>query len=157
MTSTTNNNQASLSVDWPELVKRLIDLIFPRSDDVLSSPSKLGELLTICHEFAEIEPIIRERAETLALQKKEISGWTLVHRDGNGYVESADVHELLAGCPLSQLPRLMAAIDKLLGNLSAAKWKELCHAIGRLDDDRAIKQSGATVFLRRNPNPNKES
>jgi hypothetical protein len=156
MTSTTNN-QTTLEIDWPELVKRLIDLIIPRSDDILTSPAKLGELLAVCVEFAEIEPIIRERATTLALQKKDIPGWTLVHRDGNGYVESADVHELLAACPLSQFPRLIAAIDKLLGNLSAAKWKELCHAIGRLDEDRAIKQSGATVFLRRNPKPNKES
>jgi hypothetical protein len=79
-------NNATLSIDWPALIKRLLELIVPRSDDIMDSPAKLGSLLTICTEFAEIEPIVRERAATLALQKHEIPGWILVRRDGNCYV-----------------------------------------------------------------------
>src|SRR5215469_7573732 len=107
-----------LEIDWPVLVHRLIDLALPRSDDILDSPAKLGELLTVCTEFAEIEPIVRERAATLAMQKKDIVGWTLVHRDGNRYVEAQRIIELCLHCPVSNLQKLLTIMAMQAGNTS---------------------------------------
>jgi hypothetical protein len=145
-------NEATLDMDWPELLKRLIELILPRSDDILFSPAKLGALLTICAEFAELEPIVRERASTLALQKHEIPGWTLVHRDGHRYVETDTVIELALACPACCLALMVSELGRQLGHISEAKYELLCEAAGRLSDSAVIKQAGATVFLRRNPN-----
>jgi hypothetical protein len=111
-------NEATLEIAWPELIKRLIELILPRSDNIFSSPAKLGSLLTICREFAEIEPVVRERASTLAMQKHEIPGWTVVHRDGNRYVEKEGIIELILGCPLSRLQELLTTLVLQLGNVS---------------------------------------
>ena len=118
--------------------------------DVLDSPAKLGELLTICAQFAEIEPIIRERATTLALQKKEIPGWTLVHRDGNRYVEAFRLIDLGLHCPLSNLQKLLTTFAAELGNVSETKYQRLCESADLAPEADAVKQSGATVFLRRN-------
>jgi hypothetical protein len=142
-------NQATLEMDWPELIKRLIELILPRSDDILNSPAKLGELLTICTELAEIEPVIRERASTLALQKKEIPGWTLVHRDGNRYVEAQRLIELCLRCPFSKLQELVTMLAMQVGNVSETKYQLLCESVGLQPTNDAVKQAGATVFLRR--------
>jgi hypothetical protein len=145
------NDSTTLSIDWPELIKRLIELVLPRSDDILSSPAKLGNLLNICTKFAEIEPIIRERASALAMQKKEIPGWTLVHRDGNRYVEGQRLIELCLHCPLAKLQSLMAGLAMQLGNVSETNYQLLCESAGLQPANDAVKHSGATVFLRRNP------
>ena len=147
-------NEATLEMDWPELIKRLIELVLPRSDDILGSPAKLGELLNICTEFAEIEPVIRERASTLAMQKKEIPGWTLVHRDGNRYVEAQRLIELGLHCPLAKLQSLVTNLAMQLGNISEAKYRLLCESAGLQPANGAVKHSGATVFLRRNSTTN---
>jgi hypothetical protein len=144
-------NETILEMDWPELIKRLIEVILPRSDDILSSPTKLGSLLTICREFAEIEPIIREQATTLALQKREIGGWVLVHREGNHYVETPHVIELCLHCPVFNLQKLLTTLAMQAEHISERKYQALCESAGLQPDKEAIKQSGATVFLRRNP------
>ena len=137
--------------DWSELLHRFVDLVILTADDVFSSPSKLGELLTICAVFIELEPEVRKTAAALALQQKEILGWTLVRHEGNRYVEAAHVRELLLECPAGQLPALLEAVAKALGNVGETKWNALCTAIGRRDSDEAIYQCGTTVFLRANP------
>jgi hypothetical protein len=141
---------ATFELDLPELIKRMIDLAMPRADDIMSSPAKLGELLTICAQFAEIEPIVRERAATLALEHHEIPGWTLVHRDGNAYVETEEIARLTAYCPLSYLPSLVSTMVQLLANISEKKYRSLCESAGLEPALEAIKQSGAKVSLRRN-------
>lgn len=142
---------SSLDIDWRDLIGRQLDLLVSRSDDILSSPTKLGELLSICTIFAELEPIVRERATALATQKKEIPGWTLVHRDGNSYVEAVLISELGRTCPLENLQSFVNALVTTLGHVSQAKYERLC-ADARLEPQPgAIKQSGATVFLRRYP------
>jgi hypothetical protein len=138
-----------LEIDWPVLVHRLIDLALPRSDDILDSPAKLGELLTVCTEFAEIEPIVRERAATLAMQKKDIVGWTLVHRDGNRYVEAQRIIELCLHCPVSNLQKLLTTMAMQAGNTSERRYQELCESTGLVLCVEAVKQTGATVHLRR--------
>jgi hypothetical protein len=148
-------DQATLGIDWPELIKELIELIGPRSDDILSSLAKLSELLSICAEFAEIEPIVRERATTLAMQKKEVPGWTLVHRDGNRYVEAQRIIELGQHCPVSNLQRLLTTLAMQLGNVSETKYQLLCESAGLVPQTETIQQAGATVFLRRNSTTNK--
>ena len=149
--------EATLKTDWPELIKYLIDLALPRSDDILSCPAKLGFLLTICAELAEIEAVVRERATILAMQKTEIPGWTLVHRDSNRYVGEQDVLEVCLTCRLTNLPDLVTTLVRQLGNVSEAKFKELCESAGLLaPPEGAVKQSGPTVFLRRNPLSNIE-
>jgi hypothetical protein len=139
--------------DWTELLHRFIDLLLPSADDIFSSPSKLGELLTICAQLAAVEPHVREIATELALQQKQILGWTLVRHEGNRYVEAAHVRELLLGCRASQLPALLEAIAKALGSVSEAKWRTPCEVSGRLDAEIAISQCGTTAFLRSNPQP----
>jgi hypothetical protein len=142
-------NQATLYVDWPELIKRLIELILPRSDDILDSPGKLGELLSICTQFVEIEPVIPGRASTLALQKKEIPGWTLIRRDGNRYVEAERIIELCLQCSVTNLQKLLTTLAMQLGNVSEHRYQGLCESAGLQPLKEAIKQSGATVHLRR--------
>ena len=139
-------------IDWPELVHRLIDLVLPTAGDVFSSPAKLGELLSICAVLSGIEPRAREIATAMALSdKKEIPGWTLVRREGSRDVEAAHVQKLLLECPAVQLPTLLEAVAKALGNVGETKWNALRAAIGRLDSDQAVYQCGTTVFLRPKP------
>ena len=140
-------------IDWPDLVHRFIDLVLPTASDILSSPAKLGERLSICAIMAAIEPKAREIATALALGDKEILGWTLVRREGSRYVESYHVRELLLECPAAQLPALLEAVAKALGNIGETKWNALCAAVGRLDTGQAVYQCGTTVFLRANPKP----
>jgi hypothetical protein len=147
-------NQAPLSIDWPNLIKDLIELVIPRNDDLLSSPAKLGSLLTICVELAEIEPVVREKATILAMQKQEIPGWSLVHRDGHGYVQAERIIELGLSCPLSHLQPLVTELASLLGNISQSRYQLLCASASRVPLSEAVQQSGATVFLRRNPKQN---
>jgi hypothetical protein len=144
------SDSTTLQIDWPEVIGALLAVVLPRSDDILSSPAKLGSLLTICMQLADIEPIVRERATTFALQKKEIPGWTIVHRDGNRYVESADLLKLALGCPVARLEGFLSALVKYLGNVSEAKYQTLCESVGLAPQAEAIQQSGATVHLRRN-------
>jgi hypothetical protein len=145
-----------LNVDWRDLIGRQLNLLVPRSEDILCSGAKLGELLAICAIFAELEPIVRERATTLAMQKKEIPGWTLVHRDGNRYVEAERLIELCSHCPLANLPALITELATQLDNVSETRYERLCESAGLSPQSDAVKQTGATVFLRRNQKPNKE-
>jgi hypothetical protein len=147
-------SQATLEMDWPELIKQLIELVVPQSDDILSSAAKLGSLLTICSEFAEIEPVVRERAATVAMQRKEIPGWVLVHRDGNRYVEAQQLIELCLHCPVSNLQKLLTTLAIQLGNVSETKYQLLCESAGLVSQTETIQQASATVFLRRNPTTN---
>lgn len=140
----------NFDIDWRDLIGRQLDLLVSRSDDILQSPAKLGELLSICTIFAQLEPIVRERATALATQKKEIPGWTLVHRDGNSYVEATHISELGRTCPLENLQSFVNALATTLGHVSQAKYERLCSAARLEPQPGAIKQSGATVFLRRN-------
>jgi hypothetical protein len=148
---------AILEIDFADLIKRLVDLITPRSDDVLTSPAKLGELLSISTELAELEPVIREKATDLAMAKKEVLGWVLVHRDGNHYVAYGDVVKLALHCPVIYLPNFVTVLATQLGNISGLKYRTLCETAGLEVNPAVIKQSGATVFLRRNHEKNSVS
>jgi hypothetical protein len=143
-------NASTLSIDWLQLISELLAVVLPESDDILSSPVKLGSLLRICTEFAEIEPIVREQAITLALQKHDIPGFALVHRDGSRFVEAEHLLKLALGCPVTRLEAFLSALVKQLGSVSAAKYQTLCEATGLTPDTDVIRQAGATVFLRRN-------
>ena len=141
-------------IDWPDLVHRFIDLVLPTASDILSSPAKLGELLSICAIMAAIEPKAREIATELALtDKREIPGWTLVRREGSRYVDASHVRQLLLKRPAAQLLALLEVVAKALGNVGETKWNALAAAVGRLDTGQAVYQCGTTVFLRINPKP----
>jgi hypothetical protein len=146
------SNQITFSLDLPVLIHRLIDLALPRNDDLLESPAKLGEFLSICVELAELEPVIREKATAAAMAKKELLGWTLVHREGNYYVGYEDVVKLALRCPLIHLQNFATALATYLGNISELKYRTLCETAGVEPNQEVIHQTGATVFLRRNPN-----
>jgi hypothetical protein len=140
---------ATLCIDWPQLIRDLLAVILPRSDDVLSSPVKLGALLTICAELAEIEPVVRERATTLAIRNQEIPGWIPVRQEGNCYVEKERLQEVCRKCPVSNLEQLFARIAAQQGNVSERKYLELCESAGVEPDRGALKQAKGTVSLRR--------
>jgi hypothetical protein len=131
-------NEFTLEMDWPELIKKLFELVLPQSDDILRSPAKLGDLLNICAEFAEIDPVIGERAGTLAMQ----------NRDGNRYVEAHHIVELCLCCPLANLQRLMTDLAMQLGNVSETRYRLSCQSDGLQPANDAVKHSDATVFLR---------
>jgi hypothetical protein len=142
-------DNATVSIDWPELIKSLLEVVLPHSDDILCSPAKLGSLLTICTELAEIEPVVREKATTLALQKHEVTGWTAVHREGNRYVAAEHLLAVALGCPVARLEGFLSVLVKYLGNISEAKYQTLCESAGLAPQPESVKQNGATVFLRR--------
>jgi hypothetical protein len=148
MTANITKSQ-TIQIDWLLLIKSLLEVMLPRSDDILSTPAKLGALLTICAELAEIEPLLQERAATLALQKHEIPGWTLVHRDGSRYVEAQRIIELCLHCPVSNLEKLLTTLATGQGNTSERRYQELCESADVAPMPDATKQSAATVFLRR--------
>ena len=147
-------NEATPEIDWPELIHQLLELVIPRSDDIMESSVKLGSLLTIGMQLAEIEPLVRERAATLALQKHEIPGWTLVHREGNRYVEAQQLIEICLQCPVSNLEKVLRTLVLQQGNVSERRYQELCDSAGVRPLKDSAKQTGATVFLRRNPTNN---
>jgi hypothetical protein len=140
-------------VDWQRLMTDLVSLLIPRSDDLSTSPVKLGVLLEICAELSALEPLVRERAISLAMRKIEIPGWTLVHREANAYVESAIVLQLVRACPSQQLPALAAALATQLGNIGETKYQALCQAAKISPQGNAVKRYGTTVFLRKNAQP----
>jgi hypothetical protein len=144
------SDSATLQIDWLQVIGDLLAVVLLRSDDILSSPAKLGSLLSICMQLAQIEPVVRERATTLALQKHDIPGWTIVHRDGSHYVEAHRVIELCLHCPVSNLQKLLTTLAMQTGHTSQRKYTELCESAGLAPAPDAVKQSGATVFLRRN-------
>jgi hypothetical protein len=137
-------------IDFADLIKRLVDLVTPRSDDIFTSAAKLGELLSICVELAELEPVIRQKATALALAKKDVAGWTVVHRDGNSYVAYEDIVKLALRCPVIYLQNFVTVLATQLGNSSELKYRTLCETARIEPDQEVIKQTGATVFLRRN-------
>jgi hypothetical protein len=150
-TSPSADPLTTLSIDWPQVIGALLAVVLPHSDDVLSNPAKLGTLLTVCAQLAQLEPVVRERATTLALQRSgEIPGWTLVRRDGSRYVEAQRIVELCLHCPLSNLQKLVTALAMQQGNVSERKYQELCESAGLATDSEAVRQTGAIVFLRRN-------
>lgn len=141
----------SLDIDWQDIMVRLIEVVLPRCDDIMDSPVKLGALLAICVELKELEEPLRQRAETLALQRGEIPGWTLVRQDSKSYVETDDVIEFLLSCSVLQLPPVLTTLAKQIGHLSGPKFIVLCEAAGLLEPPAdSIKSTGAKVFLRRN-------
>jgi hypothetical protein len=66
-------------------------------------------------------------------------------------VEAATLNQLLGNCPISQLPELLTQLAKLTGNISGGRYRAFCAAIGVVPDETAIKQAGASPFLRQNP------
>jgi hypothetical protein len=116
---------------------------------MLSDPEQLGAFLELAETIAELEHRAREAAITLALAGKGIPGWSLVRREGNRFVDSVHVEELLLECPAKQLPALLKVVAKIVGNVSEARWKSLCNTVGRLDGDKAVFQCGTTAFLRK--------
>ena len=116
---------------------------------MLFDPSQLGIFLELAETIAELEHRAREAAITFALAGQEIPGWSLVRREVNRFVESTHVRELLLECPAKQLPVLLEAVAKIVGNISESRWQTLCSTIGRLDADEAVFQCGTTAFLRR--------
>lgn len=116
---------------------------------ILSDPEQLGAFLDLAQMITELEPRARDAAEKLCLSGQEIPGWVLVRKEGNRFVDTAYVRELLQECPTRDLPALLEVIAKLLGNLGENRWQTLCEALGRLDGDKAVTQCGTKVFLRK--------
>jgi hypothetical protein len=116
---------------------------------ILSDPEQLGAFLDLALMIAEHQPRAQDAAERLGLSGKEIPGKVVVRREGNRFVESARVRELLLECPAYRLPALMEVIAKMLGNVSEGRWQTLCEAAGRPDADKGVSQCGTTVFLRK--------
>src|SRR6516165_6608100 len=75
-------------------------------NSLLKNPAQLGAFLAAYKIIKEIEPKVRTAAVNLALSGEEIPGFTLVRRETSGYVEAEALEELLAQCPISQLPEL---------------------------------------------------
>jgi hypothetical protein len=116
---------------------------------ILSDSTQLGIFLELAETIAELEPQAREAAIKLALAGQEIPGWSLVRREGNRFVDSVYVEELLLECSAKQLPALLKVVAKIVGNVSEARWESLCNTVGRLDADEAVSHCGATAFLRK--------
>jgi hypothetical protein len=116
---------------------------------ILADPDRLGAFLDLTELIEELAPRAKEAAEKLGLTGVEIPGWEVVRREGNRFVDSVHVQELLSECSVHQLPALLETIAKALGNISEHRWQTLCEAVGRLDGDKAVSQCGATVFLRK--------
>jgi hypothetical protein len=116
---------------------------------MLSNPEQLGAFLELAETIKELEPRAREAAITLGLQGTEIPGWSVVRKEGNRFVDSVHVQELLSECPVNQLPALLTVVAKTLGNLGEKRWAMLCEAAGYKEGERALSQAGATAFLRR--------
>jgi hypothetical protein len=101
-------------------------------------------------QLAELEPVVRERAITLAMQRQEIPGWSLVHQDGHSYVDFHRVIELGLRCPVAKLSEFLAVLAAQAGSISERKYLALCESAGVLPDPEAVKTTGASVHLRRN-------
>ena len=121
-------------------------------ESILADPARLGIFLQFAETIAELEPRAREAAIKLAFAAQEIPGWRVVRKEGNRFVETVHVRELLQGCPAEHLQALLEVIAKMLGNISETRWQTLCNAIERLDADKAISQCGTTAFLRKQGN-----
>ena len=107
-------------------------------EGILADPIRLGIFLELAQTIIELEPRAREAAITLALRGKEIPGWSLVRREGNQFVESAHVHQLLRQCPTSRLPALLEIVAKILGNAGENRWQMRCE--GRPDGEKEVSQ-----------------
>ena len=103
---------------------------------MLSDPNQLRIFLELAETIAELEPQAREAPIKLAPTGQEIPGWMLVRREGNRFVDSVHVEELLLECSAKQLPALLKVVAKIVGNLSEARWESLCNTVARLDGDR---------------------
>jgi hypothetical protein len=137
------------ATDWQRVLTALVSLTVPRSDDIANSPAKIGVLLEVIDLFAKLEPVVRERAISLAMQKTKIPGWSAVHKDPNSYVSSTDIADLAMRCPFGKLPAFVSLLVTQLGNVSEARYRALCDAAGIEPVEEKIKQSGVTLFLRR--------
>jgi hypothetical protein len=118
---------------------------------VLTSPSRLGSFLSLCKLLTGLEEEARHAAVALALRETVIPGWTLVRKDGHGYVEPGAVLELQR-CPINSLTALLPAVSSALGSVSEKHYLAFCAAIGADPDPEAVKHRGSTVFLRQNNN-----
>ena len=118
-------------------------------EGALSDPIQVGALLDLGAILKDLEPRLQETAITMGLQGISIPGWNVVRREGNRYVESVHVHDLLLGCPAQRLQGLLEAVSKALGNVSESRWQILCEAAGKEGEGAAVSQAGAKAFLRR--------
>ena len=125
-------------------------------EGILADPIRLGVFFELAQTIIELEPRAREAAIKLALAGQEIPGWSLVRREGNRFVDSTHVRELLLECPAKQLPVLLEGVAKIVGNISETRWQTLCNTIGRLDAEEAVSHCGATAFLRRSQGNNNQ-
>ena len=118
--------------------------------NLLKSPSQLGAFLAVSRIINDIEPEARTAAINFALRGIEIPGFTLVRNESAGYVETDTLSELFSDCPLARIPALLSAIVEMCGHISRSRYRRLCAAIGSSPTEAAIKQAGATPFLRQN-------
>jgi hypothetical protein len=116
---------------------------------LLEDPDKLGAFLSLCRMIEELHKQAEDAAIALVLKKIEIPGFTLCRRDGNAYVEPETVLELVQGCTLAELARLLPAIVQALGSIGEERYLKLCAAADQGPRQEAIKRSGATLYLRR--------
>jgi hypothetical protein len=93
---------------------------------------------------------LNELNEQLFLVARDGTRLSAGQLEGSRYVESSHVRKLLLECPVAQLPALLDAVAMALGNVSENRWQSLCAAIGRLETNEPVYQSGTTVFLRAN-------
>jgi hypothetical protein len=120
-------------------------------DSLLKSPPQLVAFLSLCRVLKGFEPEVRTAAVNMALAGTEIPGYTLVRQEANGYVAADTLSELFATCPVTLVPALLAELVRILGNISAARYRPICEATGIMPDEAVIKQNGPTAILRQNP------
>jgi hypothetical protein len=136
---------------WHELTHKLIELLTPTANDIWTSPAKVSILIDICRDLAAIGKEAESVAINLALQQKELPGYSLVRRERAGYVESAAIAALLESLPIKEFVRVLSEVLTWSGNVSSRHYLELCQLLGREPDNNLIHPSGDSVFLRRNP------
>jgi hypothetical protein len=136
---------------WSGLAHDLIRLLTPKTADIWTSPSKVAVVIDICRA---LEPIGKEAENvgiTLALQEKEIPGYSLVRRERTGYLESGAIVNLLESLSVRDFVRALPEILAWSGNVSERRYIALCELLNRQPDKTLIKPSGDTLFLRKNP------
>jgi hypothetical protein len=108
---------------------------------VLANPRRLGLFLTACRVLEPLQQQAQDRVKQYLLAKTEVPSWSLVTRAPGKYVEPAAV------APLMDKLGPQRVLEQY-GNMSAAKYEQLCREAGISPDSSAIKQGAGTIYLR---------
>lgn len=139
------------AVFWSELLHKLVELVTPSAADILTSPAKIGLLLSICDDLEGLQKDVASAGIALAFKRQQIPGWTLVRREGSKYVEAGTIVSLLESLPVRDFVRVLPEVLNWSGSVSERRYLSLCELLGHEPELTVIRSSGATVFLRQKP------